>query len=151
MTPEAERVLEVYWSRGMRAGEWLHPDDFGDAIVWDRGFVRDEPVRQALRFLCDEGYMIERPDAFELTARGEREAYCTTESVLSAARSGDYRVLLVALRDRLATTIDDGALPSDLAALTRLLFDICRELERLDAGDSLAVSAASQLWDRSIV
>jgi hypothetical protein len=45
--------------------------DFGDAIVWQSGFVRDDEVRTALRVLFDEGLLIEHAAAFELTEAGE--------------------------------------------------------------------------------
>lgn len=75
MTPEALRILEVFRSRGVRAGQTIHPADFSDAIVWKDGFVRDEQVRNALSFLFDEGYLIELNNAFELTVAGEQVAY----------------------------------------------------------------------------
>lgn len=75
MTPEALRIIEVFRTRGVRAGQWIHPADFGDAIVYEGGFVRDEPVRNALSYLFDEGYLIELDNGFELTASGEREVY----------------------------------------------------------------------------
>jgi hypothetical protein len=53
----------------------IHPADFGDAIVWERGFVRDEPVRMALVGLLEEGYLLERADALKLTERGELYLY----------------------------------------------------------------------------
>ena len=55
MTPEAQRILEVFQARGIKSGGYIHPADFGDAIIWEAGFVRDEPVRKALSALFREG------------------------------------------------------------------------------------------------
>ena len=71
MTAEAKRILEVFNLRGLRAGEMIHPAEFGDAIVWDGGFVRDEPVRLALAYLFEEGFLLEANNALVLTEKGE--------------------------------------------------------------------------------
>ena len=72
MTAEARRILEVFKVRGLRAGDTIHPADFGEAIIWEAGRVRDEPVRAALRFLFDNGLLVEALAAFILTEKGER-------------------------------------------------------------------------------
>lgn len=64
-------------------------------------------------------------------------------SVKSAAASS-YRDLLVALRDSIAGQIDGGILARDLAALSRRLMEISKELETLDAaekGDGIGEAA----------
>lgn len=54
-------------------------------------------------------------------------------SVAQAAQSGDHRALLVAMRERIATTVSNpDCPPRDLAALTRRLQDIAKEIESLD-------------------
>lgn len=58
-------------------------------------------------------------------------------SVVDAAASGSTRDLLLAMRDRIAIAVEDKATPArDLAALTRRLMDIAKELEALDAADA---------------
>jgi len=58
------------------------------------------------------------------------------KSVKDAAESGDQRQLLIATRDRIATAVDSPATPPrDLAALTRRLLDIAKELAALDAAE----------------
>lgn len=53
--------------------------------------------------------------------------------VAEAAESGDHRALLVAMRDRIAKTVrDPDCPPRDLAALTRRLQDIAKEIESID-------------------
>ena len=75
MTPEGQRILEVFQVRGIKAGGRIHPTDFGDAIIWEVGGIRDEPVRKALLDLFTEGYLIDLNAAFELTDRGEQHLY----------------------------------------------------------------------------
>jgi hypothetical protein len=79
MSPEADKVLGVFRDRGLRSGAQIHPADFGDAIVWEAGFVRDEPVRRALAELFENGYLVEYSAAFELTKTGEQ--YITADEV----------------------------------------------------------------------
>lgn len=59
-------------------------------------------------------------------------------SVAVAASSGDERALLVALRDSIAEAIDEGAPARDLAALSRRLMEITRELKALDVAEEEA-------------
>lgn len=67
----------------------------------------------------------------QLRAVGPDEAPVVL-SVADAARTGDRRLLLAAMRDRIAEAITDGCAPRDLAALTKRLGDIDRELRALD-------------------
>lgn len=53
--------------------------------------------------------------------------------VAEAAASGDHRALLVAMRDRIAVAVrNPDCPPRDLAALTRRLQDIAKEIESID-------------------
>ena len=79
MSPEADQILEVFQNRGLRSGAMIHPADFGDAIVWEAGFVRDEPVRHALAEPFENGYLVEHDAAFELTQAGEQRIYADEE------------------------------------------------------------------------
>lgn len=54
-------------------------------------------------------------------------------TVAQAAATGDHRSLLVAMRERIAQTVSDPECPPrDLAALTRRLQDIAKEIETLN-------------------
>jgi len=54
-------------------------------------------------------------------------------TVAQAAATGDHRALLVAMRERIARTVSDpDCPPRDLAALTRRLQDIAKEIEGID-------------------
>jgi hypothetical protein len=55
------------------------------------------------------------------------------KTVTEAAESGTHRDLLVAMRSRIARTIQNpDCPPRDLAALTRRLQDIAKEIEQID-------------------
>lgn len=73
-------------------------------------------------------------------------------SVLDAAESGSHRDLLVAMRDRIARTVQNpDCPPRDLASLTRRLQDIAKEIEAIDvrAAEEASEGAASpdEAWD----
>jgi ribosome-binding protein aMBF1 (putative translation factor) len=56
------------------------------------------------------------------------------KSVTQAAKEGTPRELAVAVRDRIARAIEDEKTsPRDLAALTRRLNEVVREIEQIDA------------------
>ena len=58
------------------------------------------------------------------------------KTVKEAAQSGTPRELLVAVRDRIAGDIDNRSTPPrDLAALTRRLLEIAKEINALDAAE----------------
>jgi hypothetical protein len=68
-------------------------------------------------------------------------------SVTKAAKTGDRRKLLVSLRDRVAQTVEDpNCPPRDLAALSRRLQEIAKELAVIDADgldDDVSQAAAT--------
>ena len=56
------------------------------------------------------------------------------KSVTKAASEGSRRDLLVAMRSRVATAVEDPNTPArDLAALTRRLMEIAKDIEAIDA------------------
>lgn len=78
---------------------------------------------------------------------GTRAPARRAKSVTTAAADGSRRELLVAMRSRVATAVEDGGTPArDLAALTRRLMEIAREIEAIDAqgaGDEVGQAAAT--------
>jgi len=67
-----------------------------------------------------------------------------TFTVESAAAEGTRRDLLVAMRARVATAVEDSSTPArDLAALTRRLMEIARDIEVMDAKAEEADGAAT--------
>lgn len=72
-------------------------------------------------------------------------ARARTRSIAQAAASGSERAVLVALRKRLATAIEDPKCPpAPLAALTRQLLDVCEKLEQLDRTERQGRAAGRQ-------
>lgn len=56
-----------------------------------------------------------------------------SKTVAEAAATGDHRQLLVAMRERIARTVSNpDCPPRDLAALTRRLQDVAKEIESMD-------------------
>jgi hypothetical protein len=71
MNTDARRILEVFRRRGLRAGGFISFTDFGDVIVWQHGFVRDESVRLGLAHLIEEDFVVEMCAGLRLTLKGE--------------------------------------------------------------------------------
>lgn len=67
---------------------------------------------------------------------GDDVAPSASKTVKSAASSGSYRDLLIALRDNIAGEIDGGIQARDLASLSRRLLEISKEIEAIDAADN---------------
>lgn len=68
-------------------------------------------------------------------------------TVVAAAADGDRRELLVALRSRVAKALDDpNTAARDLAALTRRMQEIARDIEAIDSeegGDDIGDAAGT--------
>jgi len=59
-----------------------------------------------------------------------------SKQTVAEAAKGDTRGLLVAMRDRVALAVSDPDCPArDLAALTKRLQDIVRDIELIDAAE----------------
>jgi hypothetical protein len=64
---------------------------------------------------------------------GARKPKAKKLTVTQAAATGNHRDLLVAMRERIATAVSNPECPPrDLAALTRRLQDIAKEIEAID-------------------
>lgn len=69
-----------------------------------------------------------------------------TKSIAEAAAHGTPRDLLIAMRDRIASDLDEGVPSRDLASLTKRLMEITREIAAIDAedqGDTVGAAAAT--------
>jgi hypothetical protein len=76
------------------------------------------------------------------------------QTVSEAAEGGDLRELLVAMRDRIAKAVaEPNCPPRDLAALTRRLHEIARDIEAIDVHEeeSGAEPSADEAWDSSAI
>lgn len=75
-----------------------------------------------------------------------RAVPATLAGAVQEAASASRRDLLRALRDRIASDIDEGVPARDLASLSKRLLDISKELEDLEAaedGDNVSAAAAT--------
>lgn len=83
---------------------------------------------------------------------GEAPARAKKLSITEAAKQGSHRDLLVALRERVAKTVEDpNCPPRDLAALSRRLQEIAKEIDAIDAradeeGEAVA-STSDEGWE----
>jgi ribosome-binding protein aMBF1 (putative translation factor) len=67
-------------------------------------------------------------------APGEKAPPSKPKSITEAADSGTTRELLVAMRARIAKAVEDANTPArDLAALTKRLVEVVRDIEAIDA------------------
>ncbi len=71
------------------------------------------------------------------------------KTIIEAAADGTHLELLTALRERLAVAVQNPTCPPrDLAALTRRLQEIAREIEAINAGgDEDDITAAAETPD----
>lgn len=78
--------------------------------------------------------------ALRAVAAGEKAPSRKPRSVTEAAADGSTRDLLVAMRARIATAVEDPGTPArDLAALTKRLVEVVRDIEAIDAREDEAV------------
>ncbi len=82
------------------------------------------------------------------TRRATKKAAPKPKTVSQAAVLDDPRELLVAMRDRLALAVENlNTPPRDLAALTRRLHEVVRDIAAIDAakdeGDGIGAAAAT--------
>lgn len=72
------------------------------------------------------------------------------KTVTDAAKGGDHRELLVAMRDRIAAAVSNpDCPPRDLASLTKRLQDIARDIAAIDAQKADEVSIEGEGVDDS--
>lgn len=73
------------------------------------------------------------------------DAPARPKTVTEAAATGSTRELLVAMRSRIAVAVEDPTTPArDLAALTKRLGDVVREIEALDAREAEEVGRSAR-------
>jgi hypothetical protein len=70
LRPEAIAILQVFIDRGCKKDEFIHFTDFGDAIVWEAGYIKDEAVRLGFRELVESQCVIEYSAGLVLTQLG---------------------------------------------------------------------------------
>lgn len=76
---------------------------------------------------------------------GEKAAQVKPKTITEAADGGSTRELLVAMRARIAKAVEDANTPArDLAALTKRLVEVVRDIEAIDARDAQEVSDSAR-------
>lgn len=77
---------------------------------------------------------VKRTNLRAVTPSDPPPARVKPKSVTEAADAGSTRELLVAMRARIAKAVEDEATPArDLAALTKRLVEVVRDIEAIDA------------------
>ena len=69
-------------------------------------------------------------------------------NLIEAAKSGDKRATLIALRDRLAETIQNCESGRDMAANSKRLMEVMNELESLPDPETAKVSKHDRLKNK---
>jgi len=78
----------------------------------------------------------------------EPDEVAAPKSVTAAAEGGDRRDLLVSMRARVATAVEDPNTPArDLAALTRRLMEIAKDIDAIDAKEAEEVRVGGATED----
>ena len=73
-----------------------------------------------------------------------------TKTVTEAASGGSTRELLVAMRARIARAVEDSSTPArDLAALTKRLVEVVRDIEAIDAREEQEASKRGATEDEA--
>lgn len=70
------------------------------------------------------------------------------KTVTKAASEGTHRELLVAMRDRIAQTVESADCPPrDLASLSRRLMEIAKDIELIDVADEREAAKGAAATD----
>ena len=74
LRPEAIAILQVFIDKGCKEEDIIHFTDFGDAIVWEGGSIKEEGTRKGLQELVEGQYVVEYNAGLGITAKGLKEA-----------------------------------------------------------------------------
>lgn len=81
--------------------------------------------------------MAARKSPLRAVKPGEKATPSKPKTVTEAASKGTTRELLISMRDRVAKDVENPNTPArDLAALTKRLMEIVRDIEAIDARES---------------
>lgn len=88
--------------------------------------------------------------ALRAVAPGEAAPAQHPKTVTEAAEKGTTRELLVAMRARIAKAVEDPNTPArDLAALTKRLVEVVRDIEAIDARDEQEAAKSGPTADET--
>lgn len=83
--------------------------------------------------------MAARKAPLRVASEGETAPVVTPKTITQAAEKGTTRELLVAMRARIASAVENQNTPArDLAALTKRLVEVVRDIEAIDAREEQA-------------
>jgi len=71
--PEAIAILQVFIDKGCERDDIIHFTEFGEAIVWEAGFIKEEGTRNGLQELVEGKYVVEYNAGLGITAKGLKE------------------------------------------------------------------------------
>lgn len=96
--------------------------------------------------------MPSKPTTLRAVKPGERRRRAPrVKGVAEAAEKGTTRELLVAMRSRIAKAVEDPNTPArDLAALTKRLVEVVRDIEAIDARDAEEDSTDADVGDEAL-
>ena len=73
LRPEAIAILRVFLDKGCKRDDIIHFTDFGAAILWEAGFIKEEGTRNGLQELVEGQYVVEYRAGLGITAKGLKE------------------------------------------------------------------------------
>lgn len=86
--------------------------------------------------------------AARLRPVADGETAAKPKTVSEAADKGTTRELLVAMRTRIAKAVEDPNTPArDLAALTKRLVEVVRDIEAIDAREQQEATSSAEVAD----
>lgn len=94
--------------------------------------------------------MAPRKTPLRAVAPDEKPTKRTPRSIVEAADEGSSRDLLVAMRNRIARTLDEPNCPArDQASLSRRLLEIRKEIEAIDASEAQEAAEDAEVQDEA--
>jgi hypothetical protein len=114
---ESEAILDVFRRKGLSFDGFVKFWDFGDAIVWESGYVKDEPVRLALSELLETGLVTEMLAGLSLTRKGAK--YLSSVSSVLVGAAGEHYVMYKLARAGILV----GQPPQGVANVDLLILD----------------------------
>jgi len=118
LLPEAIAILRVFADKGSKVGDVIHFTDFGEAIIWDKGGIRDERIRSGLQELISGRYVIKYEAGLGITTKGLKEIPNKVPTSLIGA-AGEHFVMFQLYRRGLMV----GQPPQGVADVDLLVLD----------------------------
>ena len=115
---EAIAILQVFLDNGCKEDDFIHFTDFGNAIVWENGYIKDEGSRSGLTELFEGEYVIEHAAGLSITSKGLKEIPKKIPTSLVGA-AGEHFVMFQLYRRGLMV----GQPPQGVADVDLLVLD----------------------------